>query len=143
MKSFEANIRVYYEDTDAGGVVYHANYLKFFERVRSDFLRFLGFAHLEMRESKGLVLMIKNLDIDYLKPAHLDDVLTIRSWISEIRPASLIFKHEVRTVASPETLICTGQVRIFCMDLHKKKPGLLPPELSAAYARFLTEPSSD
>src|SRR5271154_7207748 len=82
-------LRVYYEDTDAGGVVYHANYLRFAERARTEALRDLGVPHAEMAEQHGLMFMVRRVKLDYLKPARLDDSLLVVTRPLEIRLASM------------------------------------------------------
>ncbi len=93
-------VRVYYEDTDFSGVVYHASYLRFMERGRTDFLRLLGVDHRALfeeagAEAPGFAFVVRSMQIEYLKPAHMDDVLTIRTSPAEIAGASLTLKQEV------------------------------------------------
>jgi acyl-CoA thioester hydrolase len=93
-------VRVYYEDTDFSGVVYHASYLRFMERGRTDFLRLLGVDHRALfeeagREAPGFAFVVRTMNIEYLKPAHMDDVLTIKTSPAEIAGASLTLKQEV------------------------------------------------
>jgi acyl-CoA thioester hydrolase len=93
-------VRVYYEDTDFSGVVYHASYLRFMERGRTDFLRLLGVDHRALfeeagKEAPGFAFVVRSMTIEYLKPAHMDDVLTIRTSPAEIAGASLTLKQEV------------------------------------------------
>jgi acyl-CoA thioester hydrolase len=88
-------IRVYVEDTDMGGVVYYANYLCFLERARSEFCRNLGINQSEMIKNYGLYYVVRHCAIDYIKPAMLDDVLTVHTKISEIKNASLIFEQVI------------------------------------------------
>ncbi|MBY0532574.1 MAG: tol-pal system-associated acyl-CoA thioesterase [Xanthobacteraceae bacterium] len=93
-------VRVYYEDTDFSGVVYHASYLRFMERGRTDFLRLLGVDHRALfeeagKEAPGFAFVVRTMNIEYLKPAHMDDVLTIKTSPAEIAGASLTLKQEV------------------------------------------------
>jgi acyl-CoA thioester hydrolase len=93
-------VRVYYEDTDFSGVVYHASYLRFMERGRTDFLRLLGVDHRALfeeagKEAPGFAFVVRSMNLEYLKPAHMDDVLTIRTSPAEIAGASLTLKQEV------------------------------------------------
>src|SRR5471032_1766224 len=89
------SLRVYYEDTDAGGVVYHANYLKFCERGRTELLRALGFSNKSLSEQRGLLFVVRKLEADYLLPAFLEDELEVRTVIAEIKNASFSMRQEV------------------------------------------------
>jgi len=88
-------IRVYFEDTDAAGIVYYANYLKFAERARTDMLRDLGVSHAEMMRRDGLVLVVRRCEIDYLKPAKLDDLLTVETKAAKLGGASVDLRQRV------------------------------------------------
>ncbi len=89
MATHRQAIRVYFEDTDAAGIVYYANYLKFAERARTDMLRDLGVSHAEMMKRDGLVLVVRRCEIDYLKPAKLDDLLTVETEAAKLGGASV------------------------------------------------------
>jgi len=89
MTTHRQAIRVYFEDTDAAGIVYYANYLKFAERARTDMLRDLGISHADMMTRDGLVLVVRRCEIDYLKPAKLDDMLTIETEVANLGGASV------------------------------------------------------
>ena len=106
-------LRVYYEDTDAGGIVYHAAYLRFAERGRTEFVRKLGIDQQQLRAETGLGFVVTSLTIDYLKPAFLDDNLTITTEIERIRPASVNFKQ---TVARESQILAHLKVRVACLD---------------------------
>lgn len=106
-------LRVYYEDTDAGGIVYHAAYLRFAERGRTEFVRKLGIDQQKLRVETGSGFVVTSLTIDYLKPAFLDDNLTITTEIDRIRPASVNFKQ---TVARESQIIAHLKVRVACLD---------------------------
>ena len=106
-------LRVYYEDTDAGGIVYHAAYLRFAERGRTEFVRKLGIDQQQLRAETGSGFVVTSLTIDYLKPAFLDDNLTITTEIDRIRPASVNFKQ---TVARERQIIAHLKVRVACVD---------------------------
>ena len=88
-------IRVYFEDTDAAGIVYYANYLKFAERARTDMLRDFGVSHAEMMKRDGLVLVVRRCEIDYLKPARLDDLLTVETEAAKLGGASVDLRQRV------------------------------------------------
>ena len=106
-------LRVYYEDTDAGGIVYHAAYLRFAERGRTEFVRKLGIDQQQLRAETGSGFVVTSLTIDYLKPAFLDDNLTITTEIDRIRPASVNFKQ---TVARESQILAHLKVRVACLD---------------------------
>jgi len=106
-------VRVYYEDTDAGGIVYHAAYLRFAERGRTEFVRKLGIDQQQLRIETGSGFVVTSLTIDYLKPAFLDDTLTITTEIDRIRPASVNFKQ---MVARESQIIAHLKVRVACLD---------------------------
>src|SRR5699024_2900175 len=93
-KPFQMDIRVYYEDTDTGGVVYYANYLKFFERARTEWLRSLGLNQIKLANEENILFVVKCADISYSKPARLDDLINIHTTINEIRASSIMFEQK-------------------------------------------------
>ncbi|OCG09183.1 tol-pal system-associated acyl-CoA thioesterase [Gilliamella sp. wkB178] len=123
MKEFNWNARVYYEDTDAGGVVYHARYLAFYERARTEILRQLDISQQKLLQ-EGIAFVVKKMDISYLFPARLDDMLNISSRVEQIRKASIIFKQSIFN--QNKQLISTADVIIACVDIKKMKPCGLP-----------------
>lgn len=126
MKEFNWSARVYYEDTDAGGVVYHARYLAFYERARTELLRQLGInQHKLLQES--IAFVVKKMDISYHFPARLDDLLTINSKVDQIRKASIIFKQTI--INENNQVISSADVIIACVDITKMKPCGLPKSL--------------
>jgi acyl-CoA thioester hydrolase len=107
-------IRVYFEDTDAAGIVYYANYLKFAERARTDMLRDLGISHADMMKRDGLVLVVRRCEIDYLKPARLDDLVTVETTVAKLGGASADLRQRVlrdgEVLAELKVLVvCIGQ----------------------------------
>ncbi len=120
-------VRVYYEDTDAGGVVYYANYLKFMERARSEWLRRLGFEQDKLLQRDGLVFIVHHVSVDYLKPGRFNDLLDVSVRIRRRGRASLELAQEV-TRQSGE-LLCTGMVRVVCVDAVGFRPCALPADL--------------
>lgn len=112
---FEMRVRVYYEDTDAGGIVYHANYLRYFERARSDWLRALGAVHTELDAAHGLVFVVRDLAIDYIAPARLDDELIIDVRILEARRASMRLAQVARLPERAEPVVVSS-LRIAALD---------------------------
>ncbi len=108
-------VRVYYEDTDAGGIVYHANYLRYFERARTDWLRSLGAVHTELEARHGLVFVVRDIGIDYCAPARLDDELIVDVHLIEARRASMQLAQFARRAASSETLV-SATLRVAAID---------------------------
>ncbi len=122
--------RVYYEDTDAGGVVYYANYLKFFERARTDFLRALGISQSDLAEKEGLVFVVRKCAIDYISPAKLDDVLDVSVEIKNISAASILMQQEAKKSA---VLSSRLEVEIVCVDSVSFKPKKIPQEIKILF----------
>jgi len=121
-------VRVYYEDTDAGGVVYYANYLRFLERARTEWLRALGFEQDDLRVRLGILFAVRRVSADYLRPARFNDRLEVTVEPARIGPASIEFSQEVRR--GGDTL-CTASVRIACLDAAQFEPRPIPPEMTA------------
>jgi acyl-CoA thioester hydrolase len=120
------DIRVYYEDTDAGGVVFYANYLKFFERGRTEWLRRLGVNQTQLAASEKLIFVVKNVEIQYRKPARLDDLLTIQSNITRLGRASIHFKQAALRAGE---LLCESDIQVCCVDTTSFRPAPLTDEL--------------
>ena len=116
-------LRVYYEDTDAGGVVYHATYLRFAERARTEALRDLGIPHAELLRDFGVMFMVRRIEVDYLRPARLDDSLTIVTEPLAVGGASATLRQDVR---GPEGSCAVLTVRLACVKPGEGKPGRLP-----------------
>ena len=123
MKQFNWNARVYYEDTDAGGVVYHARYLAFYERARTEMLRQLNISQQTLLR-EGIAFVVKKMDISYDFPARLDDMLTISTQVEQIRKASIIFKQTI--LNQNKQIISNADVIIACVNMTKMKPCALP-----------------
>jgi len=117
-------VRVYYEDTDAGGIVYHAGYLRYVERGRTEALRDLGIPHAEMTEHFGLMFVVRRVEVDYLHPARLDDSLSVETSVLEVGGASVVLRQDV--VGSQG--VCAGlKVRLACVAPGGSKPKRMPP----------------
>ncbi|MCW5732124.1 MAG: tol-pal system-associated acyl-CoA thioesterase [Alphaproteobacteria bacterium] len=121
-------LRVYWEDTDASGIVYYANYLRFVERARSDLLRLLGVNQQRLLEEQGLALAVRACALEYLRPARLDDEIEVHSSIAEMRGASLTARQVVRR---GEEELVQADVRIACID-RAGRPRRLPAQVVAA-----------
>jgi len=128
----QLDIRVYYEDTDAGGVVFYANYLKFLERARTEWLRRLGVDQTTLLRNEQRMFVVRQLDIQYLRPARLDDLLTVHSKIVKVGHASLQF-HQTANLGS-DTL-CTSTVTLCCVNAATFKPAGLPDFLRNLFKR--------
>ena len=126
-KEFIWQIRVYYEDTDAGEVIFYANYLKFMERARTEWLRKIGFDHKILKEKYELLFAVKNLTIDYIKPGHLDDLLTVTSELLDSRKASLTFGQNIKN--ENNELLSEAKVKIACINSKTLKASPMPDEL--------------
>ncbi|MBF6616792.1 MAG: tol-pal system-associated acyl-CoA thioesterase [Candidimonas sp.] len=120
------DIRVYYEDTDAGGVMYYANYLKFFERGRTEWLRRLGVNQSALAAQEGRIFVVKNVEIQYRKPARLDDLLAIHSTIVRVGPASINFRQFAKRDGE---LLCGSDIQVCCVDASTLRPAPLTTEL--------------
>jgi acyl-CoA thioester hydrolase len=121
-------IRVYYEDTDAGGVVYHASYLRFLERARTEWLRAHGVAQAQLKEERGLVFAITALETKFLRPARLDDALTASCVLESRRGASLSFSQEL-TRSADGVLVVSAKVRAACLSADGFRPRPIPDDL--------------
>jgi len=111
---FSWNVRVYYEDTDTGGIVYYANYLKFYERARTEWLRALGVGQQMMKDELNAIFVVKSVSVDYHAAARLDDVLQLKLRIEKLGRASLVCAQEIWC---GEQLLNTAQVKVGCVDL--------------------------
>lgn len=128
MKEFSWPIRVYYEDTDAAGVVYHSNYLKYMERARTEWLRAIGFSQQVLREEIGAIIVISELDMKFIKPAKLDDLLEVKSALIKASGASFLFDQFIER--SQEKL-CAARVKGVCLNALTFKPQRLPAALKS------------
>jgi len=124
-------VRVYWEDTDAGGIVFYANYLKFFERARTEWLRSLGVGQHDLRETTGGMFVVGETFVRYLKPAKLDDELLVTAEIKETGRASLIIAQQAFRPASGD-LLCEGTIRIGWVTSATLQPARIPPGILAA-----------
>jgi acyl-CoA thioester hydrolase len=118
-------VRVYYEDTDSGGVVYYANYLKFMERARTEYLRSMGFEQDQLRQEQGILFTVHSLQVDFRLPARFNDALEVSARVSEVRRASLTFSQVIRR-CDELPVLCDGSVRIACVDAASFKPIAIP-----------------
>ena len=133
MKTFTFKLKVYYEDTDAGGVVYYANYLKFMERARSDALKSLGFTNKLLIEENGTYIIVKSCKINYIKPALLEDDLEIKSNIKEITKTSFFM---LQKVFKGNDQITEAEVHLVTID-KKGKPVKIPERLKEELEKLI------
>ena len=124
---FSWNIRVYYEDTDAGGVVFYANYLKFFERARTEWLRHAGIGQHALTQSNGVMFVVRSTSVDYIAPAKLDDELKLTVVVERFGKASVEFIQQAwRQDATGDSLLAEGRIRIACVECTRFKPCAIP-----------------
>jgi tol-pal system-associated acyl-CoA thioesterase len=131
-QTFSWPVRVYYEDTDAGGVVYHSQYLNFLERARTEWLRHLGFDHNNLRDEFELVFVVHSMQIQFKKPAKLDDLLTISSELIKIGRGSFEFFQKIQlyqTDNSNQKILIEAQVKLACVDTLTFKPMAIPAQI--------------
>lgn len=119
-------VRVYWEDTDAGGVVFYANYLKFFERARTEWLRARGYSQEAMRRETGVMFVVTHTAVRYLQPARLDDLLEVSVAVSSVKAASMVIWQQALRHG---TLLAEGEIRIGCVDAQTLRPQRIPKEL--------------
>lgn len=123
MSDFKWPIRVYYEDTDAGGVVFYANYLKFFERARTEMLRYSGFEQDQLIIEHQLIFVVRSVQIDYLKSARFNDSLIVSTKIAMAKKVSLNFEQ---VITRNEDVVCKGDIRIASLDVNSMRPKIIP-----------------
>jgi acyl-CoA thioester hydrolase len=130
MTAFEFQIRVYWEDTDAGGIVYYANYLKFFERARTEWLRRLGLGQHVLRQQTGGVFVVAQAHINYHRPAWLDDELVVTARLQHRGRAGLMVTHQAWRARDPaRQMLCEGVIRLGWVDAVSMKPRRIPPTI--------------
>ena len=130
-RAFGWPVRVYWEDTDAGGIVFYANYLKFFERARTEWLRSLGISQSELRERTGGIFIVLETSVRHVRPARLDDELLVTAEVKQWGGASLIIAQQAFARPSDE-LLCEGTIRIGWVDATTLRPARIPASISGA-----------
>ena len=129
-ENFSWAIRVYYEDTDAGGIVFYANHLKFFERARTEWLRAAGVEQLALMDSHGVMFVVKSTTVDYHAPAKLDDELKLTVVVERLGRASVQFVQEAwRINGTHAQLLTTGRIKVGCVDSSAFRPCQIPAEV--------------
>jgi acyl-CoA thioester hydrolase len=125
---FAWTVRVYWEDTDAGGVVYHASYLRFLERARTEYFRTLGIGQEILRRDSNVVFVVRDVSMRFVKPAKLDDALTVSVHLQERRPASLAFQQSISRAVDGAILV-EAKVRAACVSADSFRPRAIPDDL--------------
>jgi len=131
LADFTFPVRVYWEDTDAGGVVYYASYLRFLERARSEWLRALGVDQVRMLREERLQFVVVEANVRYHRPARFDDQLLVTVALESMRGASVVMAQEIRRGSSADELLVTATVRAACLDSTSLKPRPLPRALAS------------
>jgi acyl-CoA thioester hydrolase len=130
---FTFPIRIYWEDTDAGGIVFYANYLKFFERARTEWLRSLGVEQQSLKDESGGMFVVSETQLKYFSPARLDDLLEVTAQTAETGRASMVLTQQAwLNVAGQRKLLAEGTIRIGWVDSHTMKPGRIPAKILEA-----------
>ncbi len=131
MADFTFPVRVYWEDTDAGGVVYYASYLRFLERARSEWLRALGVDQVRLLQEERLQFVVVEANVRYHRPAKFDDQLAVTVTLESMRGASIAMGQEIRRGPAAEELLVTATVRAACLDASSLRPRPLPKALTS------------
>lgn len=127
--NFNWPVRVYYEDTDSGGVVFYANYLKFMERARTEYLRHFGFEQDILIEQQNIIFAVRSVQLDYISPARFNDQLTVTANIIELKKASMLFEQKIFRSNQTDKILCQGQIRIACLKADSFKPTAIPESI--------------
>ncbi|MDC9728206.1 MAG: tol-pal system-associated acyl-CoA thioesterase [Methyloprofundus sp.] len=127
--SFQWPVRVYYEDTNAGGVVFYANYLKFYERARTEMLRDMGFEQDKLIEQESVIFVVRSVEVDYLKPAKFNEMISVSAELSLVKSASLTFEQ---IITRGDEVLSKAKIRIACLDAKSMRPKYIPDKLKRA-----------
>ncbi len=125
---FQWPVRVYYEDTDAGGVVYHSQYLNYCERARTEWLRALGIEQTSLLSEQGLIFVVHSLQAHYQKPAKFDDLLTVDSSVISVSAVSIVFEQNI---LREEAVVFKASVKVACVDANKQRATKMPADMLA------------
>lgn len=129
MSEFHWPVRVYYEDTDSGGVVYYANYLRFMERARTEWLRSFGIEQDTLRSRDGVIFAVRSAHVEFFRPGRFNDRLTVVSTLAARGRASLVFAQKVVRDDDNRETLCTAEVKVACVNAATMKPRAIPPQL--------------
>jgi acyl-CoA thioester hydrolase len=136
VSQFDWPVRVYYEDTDGGGVVYHANYLKFMERARTEWLRSLGFEQTEIRRQMRIIFVVRGLKLQYLRPANFDDALKVSTRLTKTGRSLLEFEQ---VILRNDELLTRATIEVVCVDAEQFKPISIPTPIRNAMQMMESE----
>ena len=134
-KKFHHQVKVYYEDTDAGGVVYYANYLKFLERARTEALLSIGLSNTKIKKELGTLIIVKSCNIEYKKPAHLEDELNIQTHIISLKKTSLIMKQ---LIMLEKKLITEAEIHLVFVN-SEGKPEKIPDKIIKNFTPYVNK----
>lgn len=123
---FSWQVRVYYEDTDSGGVVYYANYLRFMERARTEWMRSLGFEQDLLISEEGILFAVRSARVEFLRPARFNDLLSVDLDVIHRGRASLTFSQTITRSTGEQQALCSGEIKIACLDAASFRPHLIP-----------------
>tara|TARA_B100000287_G_scaffold81963_2_gene74596 strand:+ start:1764 stop:2174 length:411 start_codon:yes stop_codon:yes gene_type:complete len=132
-ENFSYEVRIFYEDTDSGGIVYYANYLKFMERARSELIRKLGFTQSDIAHKYSLKFVVSRINLNFINPSYLDDIITINTEISNMKKASIIFEQKIINQNSDK--IVEAECQIVCVD-DELNVVQIPDEINKALREF-------
>jgi len=138
VREFNWQVRVYYEDTDSGGVVYYANYLRFMERARTEWLRTLGVEQDTLSQQEGLIFAVRSIQLEYVKPAKFNDLLDVSVAISKTGKASLTFDQAISQAEGQKQLLCDGKVKIACLNCETFRPQAIPENIRRELTQEIT-----
>jgi acyl-CoA thioester hydrolase len=123
---FSWQLRVYYEDTDSGGVVYYANYLRFMERARTEWMRSLGFEQDQLIREEGVLFAVRSANVEFLQPARFNDLLSVDLDVVHRGRASLTFSQSIARSENEQEPLCSGEIKIACLDAASFRPHPIP-----------------
>lgn len=129
MSEFIWPVRVYYEDTDSGGVVYYANYLRFMERARTEYLRHFGFEQDQLIADEGVIFAVRSIEVDYRRPARFNELLEVSAHVLQRGGASITFQQEIRRNGE---VLCSGKVKIASLEAGTMRPVAIPQQIVSA-----------
>ncbi|MCG8672721.1 MAG: tol-pal system-associated acyl-CoA thioesterase [Pseudomonadales bacterium] len=135
MSQFELSTRVFIEDTDAGGIVYYVNYLKFMERARTEWLRELGFNFTALHALNS-IFVVKHADVNYQAPAKMDDLLKVTASVVKMARTYIVFRQ---TVERDDTVLCEATIKVGCIDKESMRPTQIDSDLKAAFESRVTK----
>jgi acyl-CoA thioester hydrolase len=138
MTHHDLPIRIYYEDTDAGGIIYHAKYLKFAERARTELLRACGYENLALQKDPGILFVVRHAENDYLKPGFLDDMLEMQSSISTMKNSSFIMQQDLIR-PKDQTILCRMKITLVCVSVDALRPVRIPENIRTKFETYMDD----